>query len=206
MDKLTAFMYERFASSILEWDENDVRDIYAISIYADFDFNEEGEFSILLSYNTVSKWLKHAESWKLDPAVARWEILCWPSTEQVSLSNIEDGLCTAEDAAIVNQLLDEQGLNPPLEEIGPALAREDYEQLPVWDHLCRRDFYLLDCCAEVARQLHDTGIILAKFGRCIPIIIHESDHVEGHAELTRKANPEGLVREFEDWIATVEDS
>lgn len=206
MDHLVAFMYERFASSILEWEENDVRDIYAISIYTDFVVEQEGEFAILLSYNTVSRWQHHYESWHLDPAAARWDILYWPSNEQVSISNMDDGLCPEEDVATVNRLLTELCLNPDIEDICRVLSQPDYEEHPLWLQLCKRDEYLLKCCVEVARQLHETGIILAKFGRCIPIIIHESESLSGEVELTRQANPEGLVREFEDWIATVEDS
>lgn len=204
MDQLTAFLFERFAKSVLTWDENDVRDIYAISIYADFTGDREGEFALLLGYNTISRWQTHARDWQLDPVAARWDILFWPSNEQVSVANFDDGVCAPEDVAAVNAMLDELGLNLDIEQIGEVLASEDYEEHPLWLQLCRRDEYLLKCCTEAGRQLHETGIVLAKFGRAIPIIIYETEHLEGEVELTRKANPEGLVWEFEQWIATEE--
>lgn len=52
----------------------------------------------------------------------------------------------------------------------------------------------------VAQQLHANGVIKEKFGKEIPIIIHELEYYDLPLNLTKQGNPEGLVNEFEAWI------
>ena len=61
-------------------------------------------------------------------------------------------------------------------------------------------------CVHVAQQLHHTGVILAAFGRSIPIIVHELAYYDTIAAQTRDANPPGLAQEFENWIMRMYDT
>lgn len=51
-----------------------------------------------------------------------------------------------------------------------------------------------------ARQLQKEGIIEAKFGRAIPIIVHELELYDQIAHQTSAANPSGIADEFVDWV------
>jgi len=55
-------------------------------------------------------------------------------------------------------------------------------------------------CVLVARRLHDDGTIVTKFGRPIPILVHELEYYDQIAEATTQANPPGLAAEFIGWI------
>ncbi len=54
-------------------------------------------------------------------------------------------------------------------------------------------------CVRVARRLHEDGIITGKFGRTVPIIVHELEIYDAIIEQTREANPPGATDEFEEW-------
>jgi hypothetical protein len=55
-------------------------------------------------------------------------------------------------------------------------------------------------CVAVAKRLHEAGVMSKKFGRLVPILVHELEYHDGIAEATRRANPRGLAAEFEKWI------
>jgi hypothetical protein len=49
-------------------------------------------------------------------------------------------------------------------------------------------------------MLHAQGIIIQKFSREIPIIIHELEYYDKVIEWNKRANPLNLVADFEKWI------
>jgi hypothetical protein len=55
-------------------------------------------------------------------------------------------------------------------------------------------------CVEMARALHASGAIAQRFGRRIPIIVHELEYYPKIAEQTAAANPPGVATEFVAWI------
>ena len=59
----------------------------------------------------------------------------------------------------------------------------------------------VELCVQVSRALHDEGSITGKFGRPVPIIVHELEYYDQIAEQTCRANPPGLTSEFEDWVS-----
>jgi hypothetical protein len=63
--------------------------------------------------------------------------------------------------------------------------------------------YFVDACIRIARALHDDRVIEQYFSRPIPIVVHELEYYEKIAVQTRSANPPGLAKEFEDWIASM---
>jgi hypothetical protein len=53
---------------------------------------------------------------------------------------------------------------------------------------------------RISRQLHQEGVIENKFGRAIPVIIHELEYYDQIAQQTSAANPNGIAEEFVEWI------
>ena len=63
--------------------------------------------------------------------------------------------------------------------------------------------YFVDACVRIAQALHENGVIEQYFSRPIPILVHELEYYDEIAIQTRLANPPGLAKEFEDWIANM---
>ena len=61
--------------------------------------------------------------------------------------------------------------------------------------------HFVELCITVAKRLHDDGVISRSSGRPVPILVHELEYHDGIADATRRANPTGLTKEFEKWIA-----
>lgn len=88
-----------------------------------------------------------------------------------------------------------------IESLGLAYSDDDKEDFERYtqlaDHITERFVAL---CVQVARALHDEGSITGKFGRPVPIIVHELEYYDEIADQTRTANPPGLTSDFEDWV------
>lgn len=60
-----------------------------------------------------------------------------------------------------------------------------------------------DMLAEIVREIHETRVLTKKFGRELPILIHEFPHFGYTEEIVKiniKANGEELVKDFVEWI------
>jgi hypothetical protein len=63
----------------------------------------------------------------------------------------------------------------------------------------------VNICVRVSRRLHKSGIVRQKFGKEIPVIIHELEYYDQIAQQTSAANPAGLADEFVDWVLNLGD-
>ncbi|MFJ4206648.1 hypothetical protein ACIP2Y_44610 [Streptomyces sviceus] len=55
-------------------------------------------------------------------------------------------------------------------------------------------------CVQLARDLHDDGVIKSAIGRSVPVILHELEYYEGIARRAEAANPPGLADDFTAWV------
>ena len=55
-------------------------------------------------------------------------------------------------------------------------------------------------CAHMAIRLRDAGIISSKSGKPIPMFIPNLEYDDEGAEVTRDANPHGVVDRFGKWV------
>jgi len=85
------------------------------------------------------------------------------------------------------QLLFDWYLEQGIENIG---AEEDWEDGPVGFG------ELVELAARVARKLQDEGFLKEKFGRPIPIIIHDLEYCDCTIKATEYANPYGEAADF----------
>ncbi|TXK68225.1 hypothetical protein [Paenibacillus sp. N3.4] len=53
---------------------------------------------------------------------------------------------------------------------------------------------------NVVRRLHANSVILNKFNKEIPLIIHELEYYDLIAEINKEINPKESIKEFCDWI------
>lgn len=63
--------------------------------------------------------------------------------------------------------------------------------------------YFVDACVRIAQALHAKGVIEQTFFKPVPIVVHELEYYEEIASQTCRANPPGLTKEFENWIANM---
>ena len=152
----------------------------------------EDEPSVILRYNTEDYCycVREEESeeefldWKKR---LRWSCVDWGNQhEEMWFGDDEDS------AEIVRQWIWELGgLEPDLEN------QKHYDDVDkVYDAF-------EDMLAEIVMEIHEERVLTKKFGRELPILIHESPNLgytEEVAKLNIRANGEELVKDFAEWI------
>ena len=152
----------------------------------------EDEPSVILRYNTEDYCycVREEESeeefldWKKR---LRWSCVDWGNQhEEMWFGDDEDS------AEIVRQWIRELGgLEPDLEN------QKHYDDVDkVYDAF-------EDMLAEIVMEIHEERVLTKKFGRELPILIHEFPHLgytEEVAKLNIRANGEELVKDFVEWI------
>lgn len=158
-------------SRINEWTEPD---IYALSLFVYDENDNPCKPTVTLGYNTERQYresLPHA----YDEAEARWNYAFW-------LQN--DFLCfgTGETAASVREWLVKKKL--------PFYEDDD----PAWDDdlTYTRTAYItgefVRELVSMVKQIHKEKVLTEKFGKELPIIIHELEYYPEIAQQNVKAN------------------
>lgn len=199
MDSFAGYLYDRLAEGLLLFERPCLPDIYVVSLYIDFDDGPH-HLKVWLYYNTLSH-LREVVAQGEPPEEAKWNFAHWEQDyiTAVGLTPDEQG----EEAEVAYKTLlamwlERQGLYRTSLEIEAMMEADDPDIYADWDEQVRER--LLDLVVEVARQLQESGVVLAKFGRSIPLLVHEWDYNPWTLEATRCANPEGLAAEFEAWL------
>jgi hypothetical protein len=175
----------------------DVADrIYALSFFIYDDDDDPRRPTLTVGYNTLDRWAEctpAADSnvaWPVasDSAEAKWNYAFWLQNEMCVI-----GAAGTKGAALRQEWIKSLGLAYSDDEEG-----EDFERcMRLGGHITERFVAL---CVQVSWALHDGGTITGKFGRPVPIIVHELEYYDEIADQTRRANPPGLTSEFEDWV------
>lgn len=186
MNNLNAYLESKLKDVISSWDEEG---IYAISffVYSNEGYEYNGYSNLtefLVSYNTESD-CDGADRLSEE----RWNYAFWRQDEKPIIEISED----CEGLKILFDWYKENGI----ENIGyedPAAAYDDKMNYigkgPVGY------IELLDEITAVAKKLQEDGFIKNKFGKAIPIIIHDLDYCKAVLEATEKANANGEAEEF----------
>ncbi len=147
-------------------------------------------YDVDLSYNTEEHYQRsrqeasHAEE-------ARWNYAFWLQSGIASLDQLD-----AVGRELQTAWLNERGLN-----YTDAEEESNFDYCMkladrIWDEF-------LEVCSSVGLRLHTSGIITQKFGRPIPIIIHDLEYYDKLTKFTLAANPPGVVDEFARWVDTL---
>lgn len=177
MTNLEQVLYDRVRNVMLTWDEED---IYAVSffIYSNemFRFRDYDNVSTFaVSYNTEADCEGagiHSEE--------RWNYAFWRQNEHPIIE--------ADDNCPEMQLLFDWYREQGIENIGEETG--DWENGPVGYK------ELVKLAAKVARRFQDEGFLMQKFGKPIPIIIHDLEYCECTLKATEFANPKGEAADF----------
>jgi hypothetical protein len=190
MNDFAQFSYKRISAALADIDTSAVPDIYALSFFI-FNSDDDPRYPVLqLGYNT----LKHAADYTPSASSAeeaKWNFAFWLQNELAFI-----GAPETESARLLEALLKARGL-----------WYSDEDEAADFDRCMRIGSDItacfVDACVRIARALHENGVIEQKFSRPIPVVVHELEYYDQIAVQTRSANPPGLAKEFEDWIASL---
>lgn len=170
----------------------DAEDIYVISFFFDNEKDDPRQPTLTIGYNTEAQFRRTIAD-ASDQAEARWNYAFWLQNE---LTVIGDRARDPDGAAARHQWISELGLwyDEPTHPddwmtiVGPtaALIEANFNQ----------------ACVQLARHLHDDGVIESTIGKPVPVILHELEYYEGIARRTEAANPPGLADDFTAWVRT----
>ena len=172
--------------SILSW--TDV-DIYVISLLVYDDHDNPCKPTVTLGYNT-EQWYRDSIPEADDAQEARWNYAFWIQNEELCYG-IDDTASDVKRWVLANGF--------PYNENDDELEEEEYDRLV--GTITKAFVRVL---IEIVQQLHTSGIIKNKFGKEIPVLIHELEYYDEIAEQNIEANGEELVKDFVD-VCTGED-
>ena len=186
MVDLQAYLEKKLRDIILEWNEGD---IYAISFFVcaneGYEYNgylNVAQFSV--SYNTENDCNGAGEI-----SEERWNYAFWRQDETPIIKADKGN----EGIKILFDWYKENGINNGGYEDYNACYDDEMRYIgkgPV-------GYYeLLSEITAVAKKLQDSGFITNKFGRPIPIIIHDMEYPWYIMEATQKANSHGEADMF----------
>lgn len=169
-------------SNIKEWVDDD---IYAISLFVSNQEDNPCRPTVTLGYNTetqVQNEISNAD----DEREARWNYAFWLQNEFVCFGQDE----TLND--IIKWLEDNQ--LPNYEDDDVAWDNDaTYDEVEV----VTKKFVME--LIDVVKEIHQTGILKKKYGKEIPIIIHELEYYDEIAEQNIEANGRNILADFVDF-------
>ena len=185
--------YDRIKSAISNFDENILQDIYAISFFKSNQNDDPRQPLLVVGYNTISRWTectpkpRQEAEWPIasDREEAKWNFAFWLQNEELVIGgqNYDPVSCWVKGLSYY--YTEEQ-------------EEKDFDKTYLLGEEIQKKF--INIIIEHAKKLHESGVIIDKFGRQVPIIIHELEYHEIPVNWTKQANPEGLTIEFEDWV------
>lgn len=200
MSAFEEYSYRKTKDGIRAIADEATADIYAISFYH-WNWDDDPRKPVLLvSYNTTTQWNACTPAPGQLPGrgiassadEAKWNFAFWLQHE-AEVCTIGE---TAEDEIARQQWIESLGYWYTDEQ-----DEEDSDNTFMLGRKINEQF--VEACVTLARRLHDEGVISSKFGKPVPILVHELEYYDKVAEATRRANPPGLAEEFEKWIAAM---
>lgn len=189
MNEITRFKeatYKMLEAGIRSIPDNEVPDIYALSCWYLAQDDEARYPMVILSYNTNSHYQSQIPAASSE-AEAKWNYAFWLQNDIVAVGGEDDDHLAAWFAASPYYYSEEQNLD----------AEEDdalFEQLLEKANAFNDAF--IEIIIECVSRLFSEGVISEKFGKHIPVLIHELEYYDKPLEWTTRANPPGVAEEF----------
>ena len=188
-NEFTEKSYNKLKSAINNIDSHILDDIYALSLWFSIDEDDPRYPVISVSYNTISNYRENIQR-ASDEMEAKWNFAFWlqDEIEELGGQNDEDLKKWFETS------------NYFYSDDEKEMAEEDkelYDKISdMEDDFC--DAFIDEIILNV-QQLFANKIIENKFGKSIPVLVHELEYYDKPVGWTIKSNPKGLVDEFVNW-------
>lgn len=142
-------------------------DIYAISLYVYDEEDDPCRPTVTLGYNTERQVMESLQD-ASDEQEARWNYAFWLQNEELCWGRDD----TEED---VKEWISEQNLRDREDEITETFV---------------------EMLVDLVRDIHASGLLKSKFGKEIPMLIHELEYYDKIADQNIRANGKELVENF----------
>ena len=160
------YLLKELKTKIEKWDTSD---IYVISLFVYDEDDNPNQPTVTLGFNTLSNYEESIDvAW--DEEEAKWNFAFW-------LQNEEYVFGVDETRPIVEKWI------------------EDNNYIDEDDDMIVTNAFVKEL-VDIVKELHQSGFIKEKFGKEIPIIIHELEYYEEIANQNIEANGYELVEEF----------
>lgn len=169
-------------SNIEKWTD---KDIYAISLFVYDENDNPCKPTVTLGYNTEMQ-VKEETPNASGEQEARWNYAFWLQNEFFCFGIDE----TAKD---VKNWLENNQL--PYYDDDDAVW-DDYE---TYDNMAVITKMFIEELIDVVKGIHQSGFLTKKFGKELPIIIHELEYYDEIAKQNIAANGENLSADFVDF-------
>lgn len=172
------------SSNVNTWTDND---IYAISLYTYNDMDNPCKPTVMLGYNTDSQVKNVIDSLAAETDLdAKWDFNFWLQNEYFFFG-LEDS------QSDVMQWLEDNNL-PYYDDDDEAWAKPGTARTAA--AITTKFIAVL---AEIIKEVHDSKILTAKFGKELPILIHDNECTEQVAVINFQANGEELLGDYMDF-------
>lgn len=162
----------RIEKSILELKADD---IYAFSLYVEDDCSDETRPTVTFGFNTLKNYEKATER-ASDSLEAKWNFAFWLQNE-IFVYGMDETASDVENWIEQNNLLDDK--DEKTESDTPKITRAFVNEL-----------------IKAVKEIHNDRVLTSKFGKELPIIIHELEYYDEIAEQNIKANGKRLLGDF----------
>jgi hypothetical protein len=82
-------MYDKIREKIVSWNDNQINQIYAISLYVSDIDDDPRKPSVMLGYNTIEQWKQMVEK-SSDSDEAKWNYAFWLQNCELSIGEEDD--------------------------------------------------------------------------------------------------------------------
>lgn len=175
-DSMYIYLKEKIITAIKSWNEEG---IYAVSLFVYDEEDNPCKPTVTLGYNTELNVMKNISSASSEEE-ARWNFAFGLQHEEFCF-----GIDDTEE--MVKNWIIEKGL-PYFENVG--FGDEKYDELTI----ITKEF--VNVLVVIVQDIHKLGILKKKFGKEIPIIIHELEYYKEIALQNIEANGRELVEDF----------
>lgn len=165
--------------NIRTWTDEDV---YAVSLFVYDDGDNPSKPTVTLGYNTERQVQKELKTGYADKGEARWNYAFWL---QNSFFTFGEG----ETADTVRNWVVENGFE----------YNDDDSAVEFEDDVPEITRAFVSLLVEIVREIHAEKVLTAKFGKELPVLIHELEYYDEIAEQNIQANGKQLVRDFVKW-------
>lgn len=157
-------------------------DIYAVSLFVYDDEDDPSKPTVTLGYNTERQVQEALKSDYADEDEARWNYAFW-------LQNSTFVFGTEDTAETVQNWAIENGFD----HVDGDSDMDDEDELPEITSA------FVNMLVVIVQEIHQEKVLTRKFGRELPILIHELEYYDEIAEQNIRANGEELAGEFAQW-------
>lgn len=178
--------FEDISKAINDINADLLPDIYALSFWKSDADDDPRQPVITVSYNTIGNLAANIDS-ASSPAEAKWNFAFWLQNElhSIDMTNPVYYDWMLQNAAYYS---DDESF-------------DDFERTIDLGKKLGEEF--MEIIVSVSQKLHSDHVIIDKFGKTIPIIIHELEYYDMPLKWTIEGNPTYTVTEFYNWVTSM---